>query len=94
MPVATETPLSAAKSETTSGNELASQNQPATIENATIENATIENAKIEEKMCWLEVKQSPYQPEHQVELLHLQAEADALIVKLQAAEQQQASELA
>ncbi|MEL7350056.1 MAG: hypothetical protein AAF171_27100 [Cyanobacteria bacterium P01_A01_bin.116] len=84
MPVAMETPLSAAKSETTSGNELASQNQPATIE----------NAKIEEKMCWLEVKQSPYQPEHQVELLHLQAEADALIVKLQAAEQQQASELA
>ncbi|MEL6776146.1 MAG: hypothetical protein AAFO06_02740 [Cyanobacteria bacterium J06597_16] len=89
MPVAMETPLSAAKSETTSGNELASQNQPATIQNA-----KIENAKIEEKMCWLEVKQSPYQPEHQVELLHLQAEADALIVKLQAAEQQQASELA
>lgn len=89
MPVATETPLSAAKSETTSGNELASQNQPATIQNA-----KIENAKIEEKMCWLEIKQSPYQPEHQVELLHLQAEADALIVKLQAAEQQQASELA
>ena len=32
-------------------------------------------------------KPSPYQPSHQVELLHLQAEADALIVKLQAAGQ-------
>ncbi|EDX87502.1 hypothetical protein S7335_5212 [Synechococcus sp. PCC 7335] len=27
----------------------------------------------------------PYHPDHQVELLHLQAEADALMIKLQAA---------
>ena len=35
------------------------------------------------------VKPCPYQPDHQVELLHLQAEADALMVKLQAAGQRQ-----
>lgn len=34
-------------------------------------------------------KPCPYQPDHQVELLHLQAEADALMVKLRAAEQKQ-----
>ena len=37
-----------------------------------------------EKICWLEVKRYPYQPDHQVELMHLQAEADALLIKLQA----------
>ncbi len=41
----------------------------------------------DEKVCWIEVKQYPYQPDHQVELLHLQAEADALLIKLQAREQ-------
>ena len=43
------------------------------------------------KVCWIEVKRYPYQPDHQVELLHLQAEADALIIKLQAIGQQQHS---
>jgi hypothetical protein len=38
----------------------------------------------DEKLCWIEVKRYPYQPDHQVELLHLQAEADALLIKLQA----------
>lgn len=37
----------------------------------------------EDKVCWIEVKRYPYQPDHQVELLHLQAEADALLIKLQ-----------
>ncbi len=41
------------------------------------------------KVCWIEVKQYPYQPDHQVELLHLQAEADALLIKLQATGQKQ-----
>ncbi|NJM96746.1 MAG: hypothetical protein HC800_05720 [Phormidesmis sp. RL_2_1] len=44
------------------------------------------------KVCWIEVKQYPYQPDHQVELLHLQAEADALLIKLQAKGQRQLSE--
>ncbi|MEL6488670.1 MAG: hypothetical protein AAFV85_00185 [Cyanobacteria bacterium J06634_6] len=35
------------------------------------------------KICWVELKQYPYQPDHQVELLHLQAEADALLLQLQ-----------
>lgn len=35
------------------------------------------------------IKACPYQPDHQVELLHLQAEADALMVKIQAAGQRQ-----
>ncbi len=37
-----------------------------------------------DKVCWIEVQRYPYHPDHQVELLHLQAEADALIIKLQA----------
>ncbi|MEL6813935.1 MAG: hypothetical protein AAFP03_03865 [Cyanobacteria bacterium J06598_3] len=43
--------------------------------------------KVADKVCWIEVKRYPYHPDHQVELLHLQAEADALIIKLQAAGQ-------
>ncbi|MEL6138375.1 MAG: hypothetical protein AAFQ61_12020 [Cyanobacteria bacterium J06626_23] len=38
-------------------------------------------------VCWIEVKQSPYRPSQQVELLHLQAEADALLLQLQALSQ-------
>ena len=37
----------------------------------------------------ISTKPYPYQPGHQVALLHLQAEADALILKLQAASQKQ-----
>lgn len=40
-----------------------------------------------DKVCWVELKQYQYQPDHQVELLHLQAEADALILQLQAIRQ-------
>ena len=36
------------------------------------------------RICWLEMKRCPYQLDHQVELMHLQAEADALLIKLQA----------
>ncbi len=49
-------------------------------------------ANDEAKVCWIEVKRYPYQPDHQVELLHLQAEADALIIKLQASGQKQLAE--
>ncbi|MEM8503297.1 MAG: hypothetical protein AAF716_09115 [Cyanobacteria bacterium P01_D01_bin.1] len=38
-----------------------------------------------DRVCWAELKRYPYHPDHQVELLHLQAEADALIIKLRAA---------
>lgn len=37
-----------------------------------------------DRVCWAGMKRYPYHPDHQVELLHLQAEADALIIKLQA----------
>ncbi|MBD0269897.1 MAG: hypothetical protein ICV77_16595 [Cyanobacteria bacterium Co-bin8] len=37
----------------------------------------------DEKICWVEIKHYPYQLDHQVELLHLQAEADALLLQLQ-----------
>lgn len=40
------------------------------------------------QVCWLEVRSSPYQPNHYAELLHLQAEADALLVKLQTRQQE------
>lgn len=37
----------------------------------------------DEKICWVEVRESPYPPDQQVELLHLQAEAEALLLQLQ-----------
>lgn len=40
------------------------------------------------KICWIEVSQIPYGPDQQVELLHLQAEADALLLQLQTLQQQ------
>ena len=43
-----------------------------------------ESMAADTQVCWIEVKHSSYQPNHQVELLHLQAEADALLMKLQA----------
>jgi hypothetical protein len=42
----------------------------------------------DDQICWIGVSQSPYGPDHQVELLHLQAEADALLLHLQALQQQ------
>lgn len=41
------------------------------------------------KVCWMEVKRYPYQPDHQVDLMHLQAEADALLIKLQTSAQKE-----
>ena len=49
--------------------------------------AEISRAAAEAKVCWIEIKRYPYKPSHQVELLHLQAEADALLIMLQAASQ-------
>ena len=43
-----------------------------------------QNQVSKEQMQSAIAKPSPYQPSHQVELLHLQAEVDALMVKLQA----------
>lgn len=41
--------------------------------------AAIETAPAaDDKICWIEVRQFPYAPDQQVELLHLQAEAEAL----------------
>ncbi len=37
----------------------------------------------DDKICWIQVRQSPYPPDQQVELLHLQAEAEALLLQLQ-----------
>lgn len=37
-----------------------------------------------DQLCWLQVKRYPYHPDHQVELLHLRAEVDALMMELQA----------
>lgn len=41
----------------------------------------------DDKICWVEVRQAPYHPSQQVELLHLQAEAEALLLQLQAKHQ-------
>ncbi len=53
-----------------------------------------DRSKEDAKVCWIEVKRYPYKPDHQVELLHLQAEADALLIMLQAAEQKGSREVA
>ncbi len=45
------------------------------------------------KICWLEVRQAPYPPNQQVELLHLQAEAEALLLQLQAKHQRRQQHL-
>lgn len=44
-----------------------------------------------DKICWIEVRQAPYHPNQQVELLHLQAEAEALLLQLQAKHQRRQS---
>ena len=49
-----------------------------------LSNKVITDPAEDDKVCWVEMKQYPYQLDHQVELLHLQAEADALLMKLQA----------
>ncbi|WP_017300048.1 hypothetical protein [Nodosilinea nodulosa] len=41
----------------------------------------------DDKICWIELRQVPYPPDQQVELLHLQAEAEALLLQLQAMHQ-------
>ncbi|MEA5448939.1 hypothetical protein VB780_10195 [Leptolyngbya sp. CCNP1308] len=48
---------------------------------------------VEDKICWLEVRQAPYPPNQQVELLHLQAEAEALLLQLQAKHQRRQQHL-
>ena len=45
----------------------------------------------DDRICWIEVSQTSYGPDHQVELLHLQAQADALLLQLQTLQQQRQS---
>lgn len=69
--------------------------KPASVTNRTdarVSTRAAAGTADEAKVCWIEVKRYPYQPDHQVELLHLQAEADALIIKLQASGQKQLAE--
>ncbi|MBW4483797.1 MAG: hypothetical protein KME14_14750 [Tildeniella torsiva UHER 1998/13D] len=47
----------------------------------------------EDKLCWLESRHAPFPPNQQVELLHLQAEAEALLLQLQAKHQRRQSQL-
>jgi hypothetical protein len=42
----------------------------------------------DDKICWVEVRQSTYPPIQQMELLHLQAETEALLLQLQSLQQQ------
>jgi len=46
----------------------------------------------QDRVCLIEVQQMPYLPDQQVELLHLQAEADALLLQLQAIQQKKQSQ--
>ncbi|MGB3291957.1 MAG: hypothetical protein WBB01_03075, partial [Phormidesmis sp.] len=40
----------------------------------------LDRSETADKVCWIEIKRYPYKPDQQVELLHLQAEADALLI--------------
>ncbi|PSR18642.1 hypothetical protein C8255_06410 [filamentous cyanobacterium CCP3] len=46
---------------------------------------------LDDKICWIELHQAPYPPNQQVELLHLQAEAETLLLQLQAVHQRRHS---
>lgn len=69
-------------------------NAPVSRANASAQSPTLGTVDREtapaadDKICWIGVSQVPYGPDHQVELLHLQAEADALLLQLQALQQQ------
>ena len=67
--------------------------RPSTVNKGSVQGPVSKQAQPaanqDTQVCWVEVKQYPYQPDHQVELLHLQAEADALLMKLQNAGRQQ-----
>ena len=95
MPVTIPAPPSSAATENTTTEKAATEKaaiaNPSEASNIS-KNGTspADNAKV----CWIEVKRYPYQPDHQVELLNLQAEADALIIKLQATGQKRLSEIA
>jgi hypothetical protein len=61
---------------------------PESIDKAPFNGATV---AVDNKVCLIEVKQMPYLPDQQVELLHLQAEADALLLQLQSIQQKRQS---
>jgi hypothetical protein len=68
--------------------------QPPVGSSTTVQASTAEKASsADDKICWVEFRESPYQPDQQVELLHLQAEADALLLQLQAACQKRRAEV-
>lgn len=83
MPVMEQTPVSTAS-------RSVAATRPSSVKarsHTAIKNSATNNRSVEDKVCWIEMKRYPYQPDQQVELLHLQAEADALLIKLQASEQ-------
>ena len=64
-------------------------------ESTTVESIqAVASAQDSKHVCWIGEKRSPLQADHQVELLHLQAEADALLIKLQSAERRKMIEVA
>lgn len=89
MPVMEQKPLAISQ-----GKDSASANLSALAFTQGSLSKAVDTSAEDDKVCWIEVKQYPYQPDHQVELLHLQAEADALLIKLRAREQKQLSEKA
>ncbi|MBX2865037.1 MAG: hypothetical protein KTR27_15910 [Leptolyngbyaceae cyanobacterium MAG.088] len=52
-------------------------------QDATAPSRQVQPASNDKKIYWAELKSYPYQPDIQVEILHLQAEADALLLHLQ-----------
>lgn len=76
-------------SETTS---LSQRPSTAYGTSASVGKAGKQPAHDSDRVCWIQVQGYPYQRDHQVELLHLQAEADALMIKLQAVRRKDAQE--
>lgn len=54
------------------------------IKGKSVSDRQTQPASDDKKIYWAELKSYPYQPDIQVEILHLQAEADALLLQLKA----------
>ena len=54
----------------------------ASVQGTTVSSRETQPASDDKKIYLAELKSYPYQPDLQVEILHLQAEADALLLQL------------
>jgi|GEM_PF-3503551 len=99
MPVMEHAPTAVAhrsvNKKTVAGLDSAISRRDSSLQNGGLERTRSSQSANQDKegkeLCSLGSKPSPYQPDHQVELLHLQAEVDALLIKLRTKSQKSLS---